>query len=1044
MLRKLLTTLCFVAFFAQMAFAQTGTITGQVMDHNGETVPGANVLLVETGQGAATNADGEYTISNVESGTYTLRVTFVGFQEYNQQVTIESGETVEVNVSLESGAAELDEVVVVGYGTQARRDLTSSISSVSSEQLENTELNTLENALQGNTAGVQVTQAGGTLGSPSAVRIRGTASINADAQPLYVVDGVPITTGDGSIGREVSGVGIGTNPLININPDDIESIEVLKDAAASAIYGSRGSNGVVLITTKSGVAGQTQVNFSYSGGVTEATDEYDMLNGQQFTEMWNTAGENFFESVGLTAEQWYDPAVNAAVFGTDASLSEDPSDISSTDWMELVQRQGSIQQVNASVSGGNEQTQYRISTGFNDRYGYVKGNRLQRYSARVKVDHQISDEVQVGLNIAPTYSRNFKRSERNQVDAPITFSALYYPNVPARTEEGEPNLSVDPNAFVAFTGTPLTNLQGTEIEEDLQQTVISSNLNWNIVPQLELNTDVSVDLFQLVANEKRSDLTTDGFGVGTGLNLNESYVNYNWNATLRYAEDFGVHSFTGLVGTSLQRSENLTFDVSGNGFPSNDLKTLDSAAEITGGGASISSYAFLGYLSRITYSYDDKYLLTLNGRVDGSSRFGADNQYGFFPAASAGWVISDEDFLNDSNVIDFLKLRASYGVTGNADGIGNFPALALAEAGSDYNGTSGLSVSQLANPELRWEKATQLDIGLDYGFFNNRVRGSLAVFEKNTSDLLLDRPISATNGFDSFTQNEGEMRNYGLEFDVTADLVSSADFQWTSSFNISFIENEVESLIGGDDINAGEQIVREGEPLGAFYLREFAGANPEDGLAVWYLNREATDEELNDPESGIFINEERFGDRPVTTNYGSAERIIAGDPFPDFFGGFRNNFRFKGFDLRVFLQYTYGNDIYRADGEFLDSNLPSLFNQSTRQLNHWKEEGDVTDIPKPILFTANGSQSSTRFLEDGSYMRLKNVTFGYTLPTEVTQDYTVRLFVQGTNLYTLTSDEYDGMDPEVTSAPSTNINQGNVFFAPAQARTFQAGIDFQF
>ncbi len=769
-----------------------------------------------------------------------------------------------------------------------------------------------------------------------------------------------------------------------------------------------------------------------------------MLNGQQFTEMWNQAGENFFATLGnfgITAEDWYDPAINAAVFGTDASLSEDPADVSNTDWMDLVQRQGSIQKVNASVSGGSEQTQYRISTSFNDRQGYVKGNRLQRYSARVKVDHKISDDVSVGLNIAPTYSRNFKRSERNQVDAPITFSALYYPNVPARTEEGEPNLGVDPNPFVAFTGTPLTNLEGTEIEEDFQQTVISSNLSWSILPELQLNTDISVDLFQLSTNEKRSDLTTDGFGVGTGLNLSEDYVNYNWNATLEYAGDYGDHSFSALVGTSLQRSENVNFSVSGNGFPSNDLKTLNSAAEITGGGASISSYAFLGYLSRVTYSFQDKYLLTLNGRVDGSSRFGADNRYGFFPAASAGWVLTDEDFLSENDVLDFLKLRASYGITGNADGIGNYPALALAGAGSDYIGTPGLSVSQLSNPDLRWEKATQLDIGLDYGLFGSRLRGSLGVFDKQTSDLLLGRPISATNGFTTFTQNEGEMRNWGLEFDVTADIFTG-EFQWTSSFNISFIENEVQSLINGEDIVSGDQLVREGEPLGAFYVREFAGANPEDGLAVWYMNTDPTQAQID--QGVAFKNESRFGDRYVTTSYGAAERIIAGDPFPDFFGGLRNNFRYKGFDLSVFLQYTYGNDIYRADGEFLDSNLNSLFNQSTRQLDHWKEPGDITDIPKPILFTANGSQASSRYLEDGSYMRVKDVTLGYSLPASVTQNYTVRLFVQGTNLYTLTSDEYDGMDPEVTSAPSTNVNQGSVFFAPAQARTFQAGIDFQF
>ncbi|HKK46528.1 MAG TPA: SusC/RagA family TonB-linked outer membrane protein, partial [Balneolaceae bacterium] len=684
---------------------------------------------------------------------------------------------------------------------------------------------------------------------------------------------------------------------------------------------------------------------------------------------------------------------------------------------------------------------YYISTGFNQRKGYIRGNQLEKYSARIKVNHKISDKLQVGLNIAPTYSRNFKRSERNQVDAPITFAALEYPNMKARNDQGEPNLSVAPNPVVAFTGTPLSNLQGTEIQEDFAQTILAGNLSWDILPQLEFKSDISVELFQLTTDEKRSDITTDGYGVGTGLNLSQKHVNYNFNSTLTYSNDFGNNSLKAMIGTSIERNQANNFSVSGNGFASNKLKTLNSAASITGGGASISSYAFEGYFSRFTYSYKDKYLLTLNGRVDGSSRFGADHRYGFFPAASVGWVVSDEDFLSGSSVLDYLKVRASYGVTGNAEGIGNYPSLALAGAGANYSGTPGLSVGQLPNPDLKWEKARQLDVGIDYGFFSSRVRGSLNYYRKVTSDLLLNRPISAVNGFTSYTQNEGKMRNAGLEFSITADIFQGP-FQWTSSFNISGNRNKVLSLINGKDITAGEQIVREGEPLGSFFLREFAGANPDNGLAVWYLNRKPKQAELNSGD--VFKNKSRFGDRYVTTNYGLADRIIAGNPFPDFFGGFRNNFRYKGFDLGIFFQYNIGNKIYRADGEFTDTNLSSIFNQSTRQLDYWKKKGDVTDVPKPILFTSNGSQTSTRYLENGSYVRLKNLTFGYTLPTSFTRDYTVRFYVQGTNLLTFTASDFHGMDPEVTTAPSNNINQGNIFFAPAQAKTFQAGIDFKF
>lgn len=1025
--------------FASSAWAQqtvSGTVTAA---DDGSPLPNVTVLVQGTTTGTATNAEGEYELT-VPSGNNVLVFSSVGFE--TREVEINGRST--INVQLSADVAQLEDVVVVGFGTQSRRNVTSSISSVGEEELENIQLNTLENALQGSAPGVQVTQAGGTLGSPVAVRIRGTASINANSQPLYVVDGVPITQNGGSIGRDVSGVGVGTNPLVNLNPDDIEDIQVLKDAAASAIYGSRGSNGVVLITTKSGRPGQTQVNFNYSAGFTEATDTYDMMNGEQFTQIWNDGGINLFQSaLGVSREQaealWFDPPTNEAVLGANAALSTE--DVQSTDWINLVQRQGFVHNLNASVSGGSETTQYYISSSFSDEEGYIRGNELERYSARVKLDHKISEKLQVGLNIAPTLSRNFKRSERNQVDAPITYAALYYPNVEARNDLGEPNLSIAPNAFTAFPGTPLSNLEGTDIDEEFSQTVISSNLLWDVTPNLAFNTDVSVELFQLQTTEKRSDITTDGFGTGTGLNLYSSFLNYNVNSTLTYKGNFGDHDLTALVGTSLQRNENTSFNVSGNSFASNDLKTLNSAASITAGDGDITSYAFLGYLSRISYTYKGKYLATINARVDGSSRFGEDNRYGFFPAASVGWIISDEDFLSGSETLDFLKLRASYGVTGNADGIGNFPALALADAGANYDEIPGLTPGQLPNPDLRWEKAQQLDVGIDYGFFNSRVRGSLGYYEKITSDLLLNRPISATNGFTSFTQNEGEMRNYGFEFSVTADILRGP-LQWTSTFNFSVLENEVQSLIGGEDIIDGDQLVREGETLGAFYLREFAGASPEDGMAVWYLNDEPTQVQIDDGTA--YINESRFGDRYVTKSYNAAQRIITGDPFADFFGGFRNNFFYKGFDLGVFFQYNIGNEIYRADGEFIDTNLNSLFNQAERQSDYWKEEGDITDVPKPILFTANGSQASTRYMEDGSYVRLKTATLGYTLPTSLTGSYTLRLYASGTNLLTFTDDDFRGMDPEVTSAPSNNITQGNIFFAPAQARTIQFGVDFTF
>lgn len=1051
MKKSILSLLVLVFAFSSSAFAQQRTVTGQVVSaDDGEPLPSVTVLLKGTTRGTATDIDGEYSIRVPAEGG-TLVFSSVGFQ--TQEINI--GDQNVINVELAADVAQLSEVVVVGFGEQSRRKLTSSVSSVSSDEFEGIQLNTLENALQGNASGVQVTQAGGMLGSPIAVRIRGTASINASSQPLYVVDGVPITTNGGSVGSEISGIDdMGSNPLINLNPDDIASIQVLKDAAASAIYGSRGSNGVVLITTKSGRPGQQQVRVGYSAGITEETGRYDIMNGPQFSRMWNDAGGNFLDVTGLgdllrgigfsgnNRELFLNDSAMGLIFGFGVGIPDEDNQPTAP-WMDLTHQQGFVQEFSASVSGGNDRTQYYVSGAYDDQEGYVVGDAMDRFNARVKVDHAVSDQVRVGLNIAPSLTSRNRRSERNQVDAPITYAALMYPNVEARNEDGTPNLGIGDNPFAVFPGTPLSNLEGTDITEHLNQVVANANVQWNILPELQFNTDFTADIFELRNQDKRSSITTDGFGVGSAFALYQSFLNYNLNSTLNYTNSWDVHDLSAMVGYSMQRNEETSFDVSGNGFPSDELKTLDSAAEITAGSGAITTYAFQGYLSRITYTYDSKYIITVNGRVDGSSRFGSDTRYGFFPAASVGWIISDEDFWSGlSDVADFLKLRASYGITGNADGIGNFPALGLANVGSNYNGIPGFSPSQVANPELQWEKTTQLDVGLDYGLLNSRLRGSVGYYNKETTELLLNVPISATNGFTSITKNVGGMTNWGVEFDITADILTGP-FRWTTSFNISTVENEVTTLVDGEDITGSQQIAREGEPLGAFYLREFAGANPDNGQAVYYVN----DEDITQAEidaGTVFKMENRFGDRYVTESYNRAQRIIAGDPFPDMLGGWRNNFAFKGVDLSFFFQYTIGNELYLGDGGFLRTNLNSVFNQDVAMLDHWRESGDITDIPRPILLTNNGNQSSTRYMVDGSYVRLKNASIGYTLPSNLTRDYQVRFFATGTNLLTFTDDSFWGLDPEVTTAPSNNFGQGNVFFAPAQARTIRFGIDLQF
>jgi TonB-linked SusC/RagA family outer membrane protein len=412
--------------------------------------------------------------------------------------------------------------------------------------------------------------------------------------------------------------------------------------------------------------------------------------------------------------------------------------------------------------------------------------------------------------------------------------------------------------------------------------------------------------------------------------------------------------------------------------------------------------------------------------VEGSSRFGADNRYGTFPSGSFGWIISDEPLLENTDFLSFLKLRASYGLTGNA-AISNFPALALAGSGQDYNNVPGIGPSQLANPNLKWETVRQLDVALDYAFFNNRVSGSLGYYDKTTEDLLLNRPIPATNGFNTFMQNIGEMKNSGIEFDISADIITGT-FKWTSSFNIATTENEVTELVDadgdgeGDDIIEGPNIVREGEPLGAFYVVEYAGVNSENGDAQYV-----------DSDGNIIPNSE----------FSLAHRKILGDPHPDYYGGFRNTFRYKGFELSALLQFNQGNEIYRTDGEFTDTNMNSLFNQSTRQLDYWTPDNTDASVPQPRFLTSNGSHSlNSRYLEDGSYIRLKSASIAYTLPQSWTPDFSVRVYASGQNLLTFT--DFKGMDPEAVGSVNNNIQQGNLFFQPPQQRTLSFGVNLSF
>ncbi len=808
---------------------------------------------------------------------------------------------------------------------------------------------------------------------------------------MYVVDGIPV------VGTEIGGTyGVGgdggVNPLINLNTDDIASIEVLKDASAAAVYGSRGANGVILITTKSGVAGKPRLNVGVSAGFSEPTKEYELLSGPEWIEMFNYArGANL-----------------------------DPANYADTDWADIVTRTGTVQNYNMSLSGGNQETQYIISAAYNYTEGYARPNRLEKMNARAKVDHRFNDKFRVSLALSPSRSENNRVPTSNQVSAPYTYGALQAPIIGQFLPNGEINNNrnpADPGVALgvgAFPGTPYSNVVGNDISSVTSQVNANGNLGFTPIPELDVETSLSVQFLQNRELARYRSYTTDGYPLGYASGENDEFLNYSWRNTVNYQNSWDKHAITATVGVTFEENENTYFFTEGNTFPSDELPTLNSAAEITGGGSFVSTFGFQNNVLRLTYGFDDKYLLTLTGSYNGVSRFDEDARYGFFPAAAVGWVISDEEFAA-WDALSFLKLRASYGFTGNA-GIDNFDYLGLLSSGNDYAGVPGLALSQLANPDLTWEESEQMDIGLEYGFVDGRFSGALVYYVKTNNDLLLDVPVSNTNGFTEFTQNTGEMRNSGLEFDISADIIQGTDLNWNLYANVSTLKNEVLSLPVGE-FSVGENLVREGEPIGSFFVREYLGVDPDNGDALY------ADEDGN-----------------PTNSYNAAPRKIMGNPHPEFYGGFGTRVFYEGFDVNLSFQYQYGNDVYWSDGEFLTTNMSSIWNQMDTQLDYWTPDNTDASVPEPRV-GGNGNLPSSRYLQDASYLRLKSLEIGYTLPNEWINGNRLRVYAQGTNLLTFT--DYDGLDPEVTPTSDANISQGNVFFQLPQPRTILFGVQIE-
>ncbi|MFU8859743.1 MAG: SusC/RagA family TonB-linked outer membrane protein [Cyclonatronaceae bacterium] len=1049
MTKKILfVSLLFIFLGFSDVLAQTGGITGVVTDsRTGETMPGTTVFIPSLQRGTTTGIEGRYTISGIPAGTYNVRVSFVGYSTINRSVDIEANQITEINFVMEPTQVGLDEVVVIGFGTSIRRDLTGSIASVSASDIENLPVNSVETAIQGRVPGVYVSSLSGKLGQGITMRIRGSSSLTASNQPLYVIDGIPATMAD------LSGNAAPTNPLADFNFNDVESIEILKDASAAAIYGSQASNGVVLITTKRGRTGRTNINYSFQGGFSEPAGKREWLNSEEYIELFREAGANLdrIENDDFWVG-FVEGRLNRYSAGRfDGTSWQDGVEIN-TDWQDLAFQDAAYFQHELSFSGGNESTRFFTSGSYSDQEGILIGNKFERISGRLNLDHRVSERLSLGLNMNLARSENHRLSTDNAFATPVQLVAQ-----PPITPPYDPR-TCDSNAGTSFLNSSTNNCQLSGdytlyynglIHRDHADfvTTIYRNFgnafaNFSITPGVTARTEFGVDILNQNEDEYYGSQTQRGVGGNNGQGLGISryvqVVNYTWNSFLTYSgtyRDRHVYDATG--GITLQNSSTNTTSVTGRDFPSDSFKKLASAAEITSGSSTGTEFSFLSYFARANYKYNERYLLSLSGRVDGSSRFGDNNRYGFFPAASVGWVMTEEEFLRDNRIFSFLKLRASYGLTGNA-AISNFGSRGLF-GGTSYNQVPGIAPSQAPNEDLKWEQTAQLDVGIDYGFLNNRITGEIDYYVKNTKDLLLGVNVPGTSGYTTILRNVGKLENRGFEFNITSyNFVG--EFNWSTTFNWSTNVNKLTDLDG--QIIEGSWINRaqEGYAIGVFFEREYAGVNPDNGDAIYYLNREATSDELN---SGVVFDK---NGRLVTADYGAAERVVIGDPNPDWIGGFGNNFSWKGFDLNVFFQFVYGNDIYMSSGRFTTANGDWFDNQTKDQMKRWRQPGDITDVPEARFLLGNGAANSSRYISDGSYLRLKSLTFGYNLPGDVVSRVNMRsarVFVQGTNLLTFT--KYDGYDPEVNADfTASNINQGIEFYSAPQPRTITFGFTLGF
>ncbi|WP_051477670.1 SusC/RagA family TonB-linked outer membrane protein [Aquimarina pacifica] len=1005
--------LLFLFFIYNITFSQEMNISGTVTDDKGLPLPGVNVLIKNSNKGTQTNFDGNYSIA--ASNEDVLSFSFIGFITKDVKV----GDKTIINVQFTASAAELDEVVIIGFGTSTERKLIQNIGTVRTAAIENIPAVTAQELLQGQTSGVQFTQSSGVLGAANIIRVRGVASLNGGSQPLIVIDGVPLSD---DVNTFNVGGNTGLNPISDLSPGDIASFSVLKDAAATAIWGSRGANGVVLIKTKMGsINTDTKINADVWTSFTNVTDLVDILDVNEY------------------AKYRFERGLVGASGGINA-VSDLPAD--GSDWLDLATRTGFSQNYNVSAQGGGKKTSFFIGTGYSSLEGGIVGNNLRRISGRVNLNHTANEWLDLGLNLSVTNTLNDRVNVENTTFAPLTSSYLIRPFIQSRDEEG----NFINNDFIQ-------NIEAIEAlqENSAESTRIIGNMSATIklTEEIDYKGSFGIDRSQnnnFLRIPELIDPSADG-GITPGGNAQNFMANDNRiisDHTLSYNTTFNdIHTIGAVAGLSYQETTFNTINVASEDFLSDDLRNVSNGAVPTLTAQSREKRSLYGAFGRINYDYKGKYIIEGSFRRDGFSRFGVNKRFGNFWSLAGGWLVSEESFMEELENISLLKLRVSYGTSGNDRIGGSFPsqglfgsAVPLLTATYNYNGSGGIAPIQPVNPDLTYEESATLDVGLELGLFNNRFNLNLNYFKKNTTDLLLPVPITEITGFATINKNAGELENRGVEIGLNTKNVVTDNFTWSTNFNISFVDTEVISLPGANDSDEGKfieaagarQRAIEGESTNNFYLVRYVGVNSQTGDAE-YLDKD--------------------GNTTTSPNF-DTDRVIVGDALPDFYGGITNTFTYKNFDLSFLMSFTYGNDIFLDGLRFVGApDRVGTFNQSSDVLNYWQQPGDNAKYPRLGSDTESLYRQASSFqLRDGTFLRMRNLTFGYTLPNSVFKNNKIfkklRIYATGNNLFVIKGgSNMDGFDPEVTD----NINpliQGETFFTAPQARQFLLGTRITF